>query len=215
MADDWRIEISLGDRGHVGKLTERLEVNELEHDLATAFEDRLVVSRDGDTVFCYAGTREQAEGAARMIEQLAADNGWQMDWKLKRWHPAAEEWEDPDVPLPSTGAEVAEERHELIESEREETAERGYPEFEVRVQFKSHHAASEFADRLHAEGIPNVRRWKYLLIGATDEDSANALAERLRREAGPEATVTAEGSGRAAYDERPSNPFAFLGGLGG
>jgi hypothetical protein len=60
-----------------------------------------------------------------------------------------------------------------------------------------------------------VRRWKYLLIGATDEDTANALAERLRSEAGPDAKVTAEGSGQAAYDERPSNPFAFLGGLGG
>jgi hypothetical protein len=68
---------------------------------------------------------------------------------------------------------------------------------------------------LTAEGVPNVRRWKYLLIGAADEDSANALAERLRREAGPNATVTAEGSGQAAYEERPPNPFAYLGGLGG
>jgi hypothetical protein len=215
MADDWRIEILLGDRGHLGKLTERLEATELEHDLETAFHDRLVVSRDGDTVFCYAGTREQAEGAARMIERLAADNGWQLQWQLRRWHPVAEEWEDPDAPLPSTGAEVEEEREELAESEREEAVERGYPEFEVRVQFKSHHAASEFADRLRDEGIPNVRRWKSLLIGATDEDTANALAERLRSEAGPDAKVTAEGSGQAAYDERPSNPFAFLGGLGG
>jgi hypothetical protein len=215
MADDWRLEICVHGQGHLRKLTERMEAGEIEHDLETAFKDRLVVSRDDETVFCYAGSREQAEAAGKVIERLATEHGWDLHLDLKRWHQAAEEWEDPDAPLPSTGAEVAEEHAELIESEREEAQERGYPEFEVRVQFDSHQAASAFADRLNDEGLANVRRWKYLLIGAADEDSANALAERLRSEAGPDATVTAEGSGRAAFDERPPNPFAFLGGLAG
>ena len=49
------------------------------------------------------------------------------------------------------------------------------------------------------------RRWKYLIVAATDEDSANDLAARLRDEAGPTSTVVAEGSGKAAYDDaRPA-----------
>ena len=68
---------------------------------------------------------------------------------------------------------------------------------------------------LRAEGLPAVRRWKYLVVGATDEDSAKALATRLEGEAPAGSKVTVEGSGQVAYDERPANPFAMFGGLGG
>jgi hypothetical protein len=68
---------------------------------------------------------------------------------------------------------------------------------------------------MRQEGLPIARRWKYLVVGAADQDSAEALAARLRDEAPPGSTVTAEGSGSAAYSERPSNPFWFLGGLSG
>jgi hypothetical protein len=216
MADDWRLEITVeeGD-GVLHNLTERMEASELEHDLETAFADRLVVSRDGETVFCYAGTREQAEAAGQTIDRLATEHGWKLRRELRRWHPTAEEWEDPDAPLPASAPEVAEERAELIESEHEDAQEQGYPDFEVRVEFPSHHEAKAFAERLEGEGVPHVRRWKYLLIGAADEDAANELAERLRAEAGSTATVIAEGSGQAAFSDRPSNPFAFLGGLAG
>jgi hypothetical protein len=55
-----------------------------------------------------------------------------------------------------------------------------------------------------------------LLVGATDEDAANALADRLRAEAPPGATVTAEVSQRAAWDDDPGRgSFAIFGGLGG
>jgi hypothetical protein len=216
MADDWRLEITVAEgNGVLHNLTERMEASELEHDLETAFADRLVVSRDGETVFCYAGTREQAEAAGVAIDRLAQEHGWKLQRELRRWHPTAEEWEDPDAPLPTSGSAVAEEHAELIESEREDAQEQGYPDFEVRVEFSSHHEAKAFAERLEGEGVPHVRRWKYLLIAAADEDSANALAERLRGEAGSGATVIAEGSGQAAFNDRPSNPFAFLGGLAG
>jgi hypothetical protein len=51
--------------------------------------------------------------------------------------------------------------------------------------------------------------------GATDEDSAKALAERIRNEAPAGSRVKVEGTWAAAYAERPPNPFAVLGGLGG
>lgn len=77
----------------------------------------------------------------------------------------------------------------------------------------SRHDAVHFSEQLNTEGLPAVRRWKYLLVGATDEDSAKALAERIRGEAPLGSRVNVEGTLAAIYAERP-NPFAVLNGLG-
>jgi hypothetical protein len=216
MSDDWRLQVALFDDGAARALTERLEAEKLGEDLESSFGDRLIVSVEGPNVFCYAGDRAQAERAADAIRALAAEHGWDVELELKHWHPTAEQWEDPDKPLPATDAERAAEHAMLVAKEREESAERGYAEYEVRVECPSHRDTVELAERLRDEGLPVVRRWKYLLVGARDEDSANALAERLRGEAPPGSTVTAEPSLRAAYDDDPSRgSFAVFGGLGG
>lgn len=72
-----------------------------------------------------------------------------------------------------------------------------------------------FSEQLRQEGLPAVHRWKFLLVGATDEDMAKELAERIREEAPARSRVNVEGTWAAAYAERPPNPFAVLGGLGG
>ena len=215
MSEDWRLRVDLHEPGHALELTRNMEATELEHDLQSAFHDAVAVSRDGPEVFCYAESREQAESARELIATLAARNGWEIETELRRWHPSAEEWVDPDQPLPETDAARAAEHAELIRNEREESEARGYPEYEVRMQCASHHDAVRLADRLRGEGFAPVQRWKYLLIGAGDEDAAEALAAQLREEAPPGCTVTAEGSMRTVYDERPPNPFAFFGGLAG
>lgn len=216
MSDDWRLRVELSDDGAARALTERLEAHELEHDLESSYGDHLAVSVDGKEVFCYAGDREQAERAESTIRSLAAQHGWDLQLELKRWHPTAEEWEDPDKPLPATDAERLAEHEELIAKEREETKERGYAEFEVRVQCRSHRDTVKLDDRLRNEGLPTVRRWKFLIVGAPDEDTANKLAERIRSEVSVGSTVTAEVSRRATYDDDPlRNRFAIFGGLGG
>ena len=210
MNDDWRLRVEFQDEQHATALGDRLEASELEHDLETSFHDRVVVSRDGAEVFCYAGTREQAEQAEKLIGSLATEHGWQVATELKHWHPAEEEWEDPDKPVDNAAEHAA-----LIEKEREESEQRGYPEYEVRVECPSRHAAVKLADQLREEGIPSVRRWQHLFIGALDEDGAATLADRLRQDAPPGTTVTAEGTYRAVEAETPRNPFAIFGGMGG
>jgi hypothetical protein len=214
MNDDWRLQVDLREEGHANALTERLEAQQLEHDLSTEFHDRVIVSRDGARVFLYAGTRQQAEKAREAIEADAHLHGWQLEVDFRHWHPIAEEWEDPDKPLPGDDAARLAERRELMAREREETARTGHPEFEVRADLPSHHDALALVEQLRNEGIPTVHRWRYLLVGATDEDSAEALAERIRSEAPAGSRVKVEGTWAAAYAERPPNPFAVLGGLG-
>jgi hypothetical protein len=215
MNDDWRLQIDLTEDGHADKLSGRLDAHELEHDLSEEFHDRVVVSVDGPRVFLYAGAREQAERARDAIEADASKHGSTVELELRHWHPAAEEWEDPDAPLPDDDAAKLAEHEELMAREREEAAKRGHPEYEVRADFASRHEAAALSQRLRDEGLPTVHRWKYLLVGAADEDAAKALAERIRTEAPAGTTVKVEGTWAEAYGERPPNPFAVLGGLGG
>jgi hypothetical protein len=213
VSDDWRLRIDLHDAGASFKLTELLE--KAEHDLEGAFDDRVAVSRDDTEVFCYTGTRGLAGRVEALVVRLADENGWQIETDLKRWHPVAEEWDDPDKPLPA-GPEQAAEHAELIERERDEAAERGYPEFEVRVELPAHRDAVTFVEKLEHEGLPYVQRWKYVLVGAADEDSAAELAQRLRLEAPPGSSVQVEGTYQAVRAEtRFRTLYAVFGGLAG
>jgi hypothetical protein len=215
MNDDWRLQVDLHNARQARGLTEQLQTPELEHDLERAYHDRVVVSSDGPVVFCYAATREQAERTEGVIRRLAVDAGWELGTRLRHWHPTAEEWEDPDKPLALSDVELAAERDELMARERAESLAQGYPEFEVRVQCQSHAETVQLSQRLRDEGLQSVHRWRYLLLGALDQDSADALAQRLSSEVPSGATVTVEATGRAVLNERGTSPFAVLGGLAG
>ena len=214
MGDDWRLRVELQEESHAGELTELIG-SELEHDLEQTYNDRVIVSRDGAEIFLYAGTRDQVTKAEKLIHSLATEHGWHVESReLQRWHPLAERWEDPDKPLPSSDAERETEHSELIRSEDDESRSEGFPEWEVRVQCASHHDAKQLAARLNDEGIPNLRRWTYLLVGAEDEDGARQLADRIQQEAPSGATATVEVSGRAvleiASDAGRINPFVVF-----
>jgi hypothetical protein len=204
--DEWRLQIDLHDPDHGHALSERLQARELEHDLSTDFQDRVIVSRDGPRLFLYAGAREQVERARKLVLGLAREHDWSAEAELRRWHPVAEEWEDPDRPLPVSADEQRAEREQPMRQEDRETEERGYPEYEVRVDLGSHREAVGFAKRLREEGLPNLHRWRYVLVGAIDEDAGKALAERIRAEAPADGRVSVEGVWKTAWNERPAEP---------
>jgi hypothetical protein len=215
MNDDWRVQIDAADPGQALLLVEGLGGGAPGHTLGTAFHDKVIVSREEQRVFLYAETRERAEAARDAAAKIATENGWDMDSSFTHWHPESDQWEDPDKPLPETDAARAEEHQQQVAAERKEVEEGATPQWEVRVDLPSHGDAGHFEDRLRAEGIPSVRRWKYLVVGAADEDTARQLATQLEEEAPAGSTVTVEGNAEAVYDERPPNPFAIFGGLGG
>ena len=215
MSDDWRLRVCLHEQGLVHALSERLDAHEVEHELEASFADRVIVSGDGSELFCYAGSSEPLQAAQRLIETLADERGWRVDFELARWHPDEQAWKDPGLALPETGSEREAEHAARIAREREEARAQGYPSFEVRVQCATEGDCEEFAARLRAEGLQVVRRSKYLLVGAADEDTANELAARFHREAPEGSAVVAEGTLPAVYSGTPLNPFALFGGLGG
>jgi hypothetical protein len=214
MDDDWRLQIDLADSGVAGKTADLLRSTELELDLKADVEQRVAVSHEGERIFLYAADRPPLDRAQAAIEKLLDAEGWQATLELRRWHSAADAWEDPDKPLPSTTAEKEAEHEELMATEDAETAARhGRAEFEVRAEFPSHKEARDLAKKLKEEGLEPVRRWRYLVVGAADEDAAKELADRIRAEAPADGKVTAEYSLHALWNEKPPNPNFWLGGL--
>ena len=119
MNDDWRLHIDLHDEGIAHRLGESLQAEELEHDLKRSFADKVVVSVDGNDVFCYTGSREQAEAVQRLIDKLIADHHWEADVELTHWHPTAERWEPAGEPEPTDPEAVARERKGRYRFQRE------------------------------------------------------------------------------------------------
>jgi hypothetical protein len=179
MDDDWRLQIDLDDEGVTGNLADHLRAAELEHDLAVDIGRRVIVSKEGERIFLYAGDRDQLDRAQGVIQKYIDAKDWQAKLELRHWHSDANEWEDPDAPLPTSDAEKAAEHEQLMETEDEETAARhGRAEFEVSVKFPSQHEAREFAKKLSDEGLRPVRRWHYMVVGAA---SPSGSAPRRRQ----------------------------------
>ncbi len=216
MNDDWRLPIDLDDEGTAGGLSDHMRSAELEHELSIEHDKGVIVSHEGATIYLYAGEREQLDLAQKAIQAHLDAEGWKGELELRHWHKEADEWEDPDVPEPTTPAEKEAEHERLMKTEDEETAARGgRAEFEVSVKFPTNHEAHEFAEKLKAEGYKPVRRFHYMVVGANDEDEAKELADRIRAEAPADAEVKAEYSLNQILREQPPNPFFFMGGLGG
>lgn len=207
MNDDWRLQIDFVAEGAADALQDQLDAEELEHDLSEAFQDRVIVSRNETTIFLYAGDKNQAERARALVEKLAKENEEEITIDFRRWHPLSEIWEPAEKPIPDEPDEEWAERQVAIKRELKETEERGYPLFEVRVDLPSRGEAKRFADQLRADGLQVVRRWKYLLVGAIDEDHASELADRIRTEAPAGSRVMAQGTWQGAYAQ-VFGPFA-------
>jgi hypothetical protein len=216
MNDDWRLQIDLEDKGAVEATADHLRAADLEQDLAHNLDRDVIVSHEGETIYLYAADREPLDVSRRVVQEFFDSKGWQGRLQLRHWHKEAEEWEDPAVPEPTTPAEKEAEHERLMKTEDEETAARGgRAEFEVSAKFPTSHEAHAFAEKLKTEGYKPIRRFRYLVVGANDEDEAKELAERIRAEAPSDAEVKAEYSLNQLWRERPPNSFFWLGGLGG
>jgi hypothetical protein len=185
--------VTLHDQAHVGRALESLHEHEVEDDARRRLGHRVAVSAEGDQIFLYAGTENAAREADQVARELTRQHGLSADFALDRWHPIEEEWEDASAAMPQTDEQREAEHQRLEEDETRESDEYGYPQWEVRVEMPSRHAAEELAERLRAEGHPVVRRWTLLVLGANDSDDADALAQVVKQEAPADAKVeTAE-----------------------
>jgi hypothetical protein len=217
MAEDWRVKVEFPHEEHGRRLSGFLrDHHEVEEDLAERLRGRVVVSQDGPVLFLYGETRDQAEAAIEVVRSFLKEYDQEATVDLARWHEVEERWEDPTVPLPDTPAEVREEREKLTDTEREESKKDGMDEWEVQIVLPDHRSTKQLADKLEAQGMEPLRRWRFLVIPVASEDDGNTLADRLRQEAPADAKIAVEASyGQVVADNPRLSAFSIFGGLGG
>ena len=194
-SDDWRVTISVTGQAHAGPAQQPGSLRQVEEDIRRQVGRGVAVGAGDAQIFLYAG----AEAAARDAEQIARDvlarHGMAAESALHRWHPIEERWETPDVLMPQTETERQAERQRLEDAETAESRATGIAQWQVRVELGSHRQAVALARKLEEQSWPVVRRWKFLIVGASNEDQARELAGQIGREAPPDAVITAEQAG--------------------
>jgi len=189
VADDWRVTVTFRDEADVQQAIQSVREHEVEDDARSRLGHRVAMSVDGPVVFLYAGTEDTAREADRVVHEVLAQHQLSAEFTLDRWHPLEEDWEDAGVPMPDTTEQQAAEHQRLVDAETQQSLAAGQAGWEVRVELPSHHQAVQLAERLQAEGRPVIRRWKYLMLGANNEDDASALAEAIGQEISAKASV--------------------------
>jgi hypothetical protein len=222
--DDWRVTVTLHEAAHTGRLRQLLHEVEVEGEVRTRLGERVAVGGNGDeaVVFLYTTSSDAAHEAERITREVVQEDGLDADFAVHRWHPIEERWEDEQVPLPATEAARELEHEHLDEDEIAESEELKMGLWEARVEFETHQDAVALAERLEAEAdellpgwtVALRRHWKYLLIGADNEDQANQIAERLQGELPAGAKIQVEPSGALVWQVNWTSPFAVFGGLG-
>jgi hypothetical protein len=193
-SDDWRVTISVSD-APAGQAQRSFSVRQAEEEIRRQVGRGIAVSVGEAQIFLYAGTEAAAGDAERIARDVLARHGVGLESAVHRWHPIEERWETPDVPMPQTKAERQAEHQRLVDAEAAESLATGVAQWEVRAELGSHRQAVALAHKLESEGRAVVRRWKFLMVGASDEDEARELAGQIRQEAPPDAAVMVEQAG--------------------
>jgi hypothetical protein len=189
-SDDWRVTVSVSGPGQPP-----FSLRQAEEDIRRQVGRSVAVGAGDAQIFMYAGTETAAQDAERTAREVLAGHGIAVESAVHRWHPIEEQWETPDVPMPQTSAEREAEHQRLVDAETAESLAAGAAQWEVRVELGSHRQAVTLARKLEGEGRAVARRWKFLLVGAVNEDGARELAGQIRQEAPPGAAVIVEPAG--------------------
>jgi len=193
-SDDWRVTISVS-HARAGQAQQSLSLRQVEEDIRGQVGRGIAVGAGEAQIFLYADTETAAGDAERIARDVLAGHGMMAETAVHRWHPIEERWETPDVPIPQTKAEREAEHQRLVDEEAADAQATGLDQWDVRADLGSHRQAVALARKLEGEGRAVVRRWRFLIVGAADEDEARELAGQIRQEAPPGATVTVERAG--------------------
>lgn len=94
-ADEFKVEVELGDEQHHLSFWERLKTLDLDDDARTRLGSRVTVTRDGNFIQLYTRTLADAQEALRTVRQLVADDEVSAEYAIARWDAATQEWVDP------------------------------------------------------------------------------------------------------------------------
>jgi antitoxin component of MazEF toxin-antitoxin module len=93
MADEWRVELDVEDHDAFHRALDRLCERGVAREARHRLGDDVVISVDGERIFAYVKTREQAQEAAAVLADLAQSHHLTAHATVARWDPGDERWE--------------------------------------------------------------------------------------------------------------------------
>ena len=207
--DEWRVEVALDKEQHADSLTDRLHGLQLDNEARKLLGGSVIVTRDGRFLFIYAWHEGSAQEAERVVKNLMQDEKLVGQVRLTRWHPVAEEWKDAEEELPEDEAALAEEMREHEQEGSREAHRYGEFPWEVVIDLPHIRETLPLAKKLRDEGLRVKRHFRYLLVGATTEESAIELGKRLEGEVPEGSHVGVRGN----PDDMPLPAFVNLSAL--
>jgi hypothetical protein len=160
---EWRVEVNLDDEDHGYSLGERLRSHDLDDEARERLGGGVIVTRDGPRLYVYTKSPPAAREAERVLRELVEAERLTADIRVTVWDEERDAWLDAE------GGEVVEDPRAGEER----------PEYFVLVESDDQEALEQLAARL--DRPVEVRRGM-LLVGSSDDEEVEALAERLRGE---------------------------------
>jgi hypothetical protein len=207
--DEWRVEVALDRDAHADTLSGALHDLQLDNESRKRLGGSVIVTRDGRFVFIYAWHEQSAQEAERVVKDIMDHEELVGQVRLMRWHPVAEEWKDAEEELPEDEAAVAEEMREHEQEGSREVHRYGEFPWEVVIDVPHIRDTIPLAKKLRSEDLPVKRHFRYLLVGATTEESAIELGKRLEGEVPEGSHVGVRGN----PDDMPLPAFVNLSAL--
>src|SRR3954464_7481737 len=99
MADEFRVEVVLGNEEHGLTFWDRLRALDLDDDARKRLGSQVTVTRDGNRMLMYTHTPEDAQEAERTAKELVADDHLEAKYTITRWNASEQDWTDPSVPV--------------------------------------------------------------------------------------------------------------------
>jgi hypothetical protein len=94
MAEEWRVEVELGDEGHGLALGDRLRSLDLDDEARERLGGNVIVTRDGSRMFLYASSEAAAREAERVISEVIRADGLEAETEVTHWDTGDHAWED-------------------------------------------------------------------------------------------------------------------------
>jgi hypothetical protein len=196
MSDAWRVTVTFDDPAPTKRTARELSGHEVEAQVRQRLGAQVAVTVIDLHFYVCTGTREGAVVAEEVVRAVLAAHRLRASVVTHFWDPSIDRWinsadSEPDdieltLVLDKRGHGPA---REAARDTRIADA-TGLATWEVRVNLPSHRDAVMFAKRLKAQGHPPVRRWRHLLVGARNQDEAQALAAGIQAQAPPWAVVS-------------------------
>jgi hypothetical protein len=162
VAEEWRVSVSLPKRARAGEDSPWAAAARTLLDRVSA---DVRVSQVSRRVLLYATSADAAAQTEQAVHDVLAEHEVIAIVRCDQWNSIRQSWTS----------------HEgLMKTERKKSAATGRAVWLVRVASMDHWKLKALARRLEAEGASVALRWTYLIVGASCEDDAHALADQIR-----------------------------------